>query len=437
MNKADSKENNQKIILDKMLRLEIMRSEKKRVTILGVLALLPVIFITLAMMLFGDRVSTHYPSFTSLYIFNGMLLLFAFREFGIRRALTKRIETNNPFSEWIRYINLYIEVSIPSILLFILAYFWESVLVLSTPIIFLYIIYIFLTTLSLERKLCLFAGTISAIEYGLVLIYVLSKYTYPEELSILNEWYIHTGKVLLVFASGVISGFVANQLRTKIYNTFELFNERGRIINLFNQQVSQQIVDELITQTVELESKRKFVCVMFLDIRGFTSFAEEREPEEIIDYQNKVFGFMIDAILKHHGIINQFLGDGYMATFGAPLSKGNDAMNAVDAAMEIVKEVNRKSIAGEIPATRIGIGLHAGNVIAGNVGTEARKQYSISGNTVILASRIEQLNKKFKSQVLISGEVLDQIDGKYEVKESFGEVEIKGRANPMSIYKLA
>ena len=420
-----------------MLRLEIMRSERKRVTILGILAFLPVLFISLAMMIFGDRANIYYPDFTSLYVFNGILTVFALREFGIRKTLSKRIAANNPFSEWIRYVNLFVEVSVPSLLLFILALYWESVLVLSTPIIFLYIIYIFLTTLSLDRKLCFFAGTVSAVQYGIVLMYVLSKYNYPEELGILNEWYIHTGKVLLVFVSGVISGFVANQLRTKIYNTFELFSERNRVISLFNQQVSQQIVDELLTQAEELESKRKFVCVMFLDIRGFTSFAEKREPEEIIDYQNKVFGFMIDAIIKHHGIINQFLGDGYMATFGAPISKGNDAVNAVEAALEIVNEVNRKSRDGEIPATRIGIGLHAGYVIAGNVGTEARKQYSISGNTVILASRIEQLNKKFKSQLLISGEVLDQIDGKYEVVESLGEVEIKGRINPMSIYKLA
>jgi adenylate cyclase len=319
----------------------------------------------------------------------------------------------------------------------VLLYHWKSVTVLSTPIIFFYIIIIILTILSLDKKLSFFAGAVSAIEFVIILIYILSKYDYPDELAVLNVWYIHGGKALLILLSGILSGIIADQLRKKIYSAFELYGERTRVVNLFSQQVSQQIVDELISQTEELKGKRKFVCVMFLDIRGFTRFAETLEPEEIIEYQNKVFGFMIDIILNNHGIINQFLGDGYMATFGAPISKGNDCENAVRAALSIVEEVNKKSKSGEIPATKIGIGLHAGEVIAGNVGTEARKQYSISGNTVILASRIEELNKKFNSQLLVSGEVINELNGNIESIESFGEVSIKGRAHPISIYKLA
>jgi adenylate cyclase len=175
---------------------------------------------------------------------------------------------------------------------------------------------------------------------------------------------------------------------------------------------------------------------MFLDIRDFTSLVEKKEPEEIIAYQNLVFGFMIEIINKHHGVILQFLGDGYMAIFGAPASHGNDCQNAVDAAIEIIRKVNEKTQSGEIPPTKIGIGLHAGNVVTGNVGTSLRKQYSITGNTVILASRIEQLNKKFNSQLLISEEVLHNIKHDGLNLESLGEVDVKGRENPIHIHKL-
>ncbi|MFC2103682.1 tetratricopeptide repeat protein, partial [Bacteroidota bacterium] len=225
---------------------------------------------------------------------------------------------------------------------------------------------------------------------------------------------------------------------------------REKVLSMFGQQVSREIVNELLDDTsehnlvldelspdmMESTSKRKYVCIMFLDIRDFTALVEKKEPEEIISYQNAVFGFMIEIINEYHGVINQFLGDGYMATFGAPASWSNDCQNAVDAAIEIITKVNEKSNSGEIPVTKIGIGLHAGNVVTGNVGTSLRKQYSITGNSVILASRIEQLNKKFKSQLLISEEVLHNISQDGINPESLGLVEVKGREEQMHIYKL-
>jgi adenylate cyclase len=175
---------------------------------------------------------------------------------------------------------------------------------------------------------------------------------------------------------------------------------------------------------------------MFLDIRGFTPFVENKEPSEIIQYQNDVFGFMIDIISKNHGIVNQFLGDGFMATFGAPASSGNDSQNAVIASLNIVKTLHEKYMSGELPKTKIGIGLHSGNIVSGNVGTTIRKQYSITGNTVILASRIEQLNKKYNSNILISKEVLDCLDMKQLKTENLGNVVMKGRVEPIQIIKL-
>jgi adenylate cyclase len=120
---------------------------------------------------------------------------------------------------------------------------------------------------------------------------------------------------------------------------------------------------------------------MFMDIRNFTALVEHRTPEEIVALQNEVFGTAVEVINRHHGVINQFLGDGFMATFGAPLSAGNDCANALAAARELVARIR----------VRIGIGLHAGDAVTGNVGSAERKQYSVTGNVVILASRIEQL----------------------------------------------
>lgn len=216
----------------------------------------------------------------------------------------------------------------------------------------------------------------------------------------------------------------------------KLINAEKKIKTLLGQQVSTVVAKELLSENSEDKIQRKTVCIMFLDIRGFTPFAESRKPEEIIQYRNEVFGFMIDSVYKYHGIINQFLGDGFMATFGAPVSSGNDSENAFKAATEIIKTVNEKSKNGSIPSTRVGVGLHTGRVVAGNVGTDLRKQYSVTGNAVIIAARIEQLNKKYNSQLLISKEVYQDIKSNNQLNKNFIDVIVKGRKEPLQILKV-
>jgi adenylate cyclase len=130
-----------------------------------------------------------------------------------------------------------------------------------------------------------------------------------------------------------------------------------------------------------------------------------------VAYLNTLFEFMIASVNSNHGIMPQLLGDGLMAIFGAPLSFGNDAANAVRAALEIVERVQREVEAQGIPPTRIGIGLHAGEVLSGTVGSALHKEYKVTGDVVNLASRIEQSNKEFNTQLLISETVWHAVRG--------------------------
>ena len=213
----------------------------------------------------------------------------------------------------------------------------------------------------------------------------------------------------------------------------KLQSAEDRILKLLSRQVSPQIAEELISSEGQA-TERRFVCIMFLDIRDFTPMAEKMEPEELIEYQNRVFGFMIDIIHRHHGNVNQFLGDGFMSTFGAPQSFGNDCELAVKAAREILSEIHRRVEAELIPPTRVGIGLHAGEVVTGNVGTETRKQYSITGKTVIIASRVEQLTKKFQSELIITEAVYEQLADKSLGAGETEETNVKGRVDPLKIF---
>ena len=367
-----------------------------------------------------------------------VLAVFLIRSLLVRNIWSRWFKKGKKLPEILRYLNATLEISIPTIAILILGLNYPSVTLLHTPLEFLYFIFIILSIFELEFKLCLYTGSIAALEY-LILVFLFTgnlRPLVPLELQILDNSLLYIGKVIILFMSGILSGLVTKQIKRRIYKSFATLEKRNNIEKLFGQQVSSEIVDEIINTRYEMTSKRRFVCIMFLDIRAFTSLSEGKKPEEIIQFQNDIFSFMIEIVSNNHGIINQFMGDGFMATFGAPVSTENDCYNAVSAAIEIEKALNKQIRNKQIPQLKIGIGLHAGEVVTGNVGTSTRKQYSVTGNVVILASRIEQLNKKFDSTILISKEVLDKIKVESIKPKSLGEVAIKGRSKEVEIFKL-
>lgn len=430
-----NKENNE---LEAQLHPEIIKSERMRVTLLAIISMATVLVFIFYIMFFSNDIKAKIPNLVPVYIIILVFLMFFIRELVVRNLLKKREQDKKKIKKYSQYINTFIESSYPTILLALGVSYWNNSTSLYSPAVLLYFFVIILSTLSLDFGISLFTGAVCALEYLAVTIY---SNLYLEEItstSIVNSAYFQFGKIFILFMSGVLAGIVALQLRRRITLSFRIQSERNKIINLFGQQVSPEIVTELITQKESIETKNKYVCIMFLDIREFTPFAEKLTPKELNEYQNKVFGYMIEIIAENYGVINQFLGDGYMATFGAPVSKSNDSQNALNAAIEIINKTNKFSEDGEIPKTKVGIGLHAGYVVAGNVGTAIRKQYSITGNTVILSSRIEQLNKEYDSQLLVSEEVINavNIDRLEKRPINLGEVKVKGREKPINLYKI-
>ena len=209
------------------------------------------------------------------------------------------------------------------------------------------------------------------------------------------------------------------------------------MLSAVGQQVSPAIAEELLRAGPEIASRSNFVCVMFMDIRDLTPLVERKSPTEIVAFQNAVFAEAVEVVNRNHGIINQFLGDGFMATFGAPVAGERDCANALAAARELVAGIRRLGEEGRIPPITIGIGLHAGEAVSGNIGSALRKQYSITGNVVILASRIEQLNKNYGSRILVSAEVLAAAGEDASAAAALGPVQVKGRKQPIELFRLA
>src|SRR5262249_44888748 len=193
---------------------------------------------------------------------------------------------------------------------------------------------------------------------------------------------IQVGKAIVMLMTGVVAGLVAVQMRWQFFASARALENQRQLLDLFGKHVSPQVVSHLLHQKLELGGETRHVCIMFLDIRDFTKFAGERPAEEVVSRLNRLFNFMIENVNQHNGIINKFLGDGFMAVFGAPVSSGDDSRRAIAAARAILTGVERFNQTEPGPATRVGIGLHSGPAVAGTVGSAHRKEYTIIGDTV-------------------------------------------------------
>ena len=334
-----------------------------------------------------------------------------------------------------RYFNVLLETSFPTI---VIAYVgWKTHLnyALYLPYSLLYVYFIILSTLRLDPRLSLFTGALAAFSYlGLSMLAMDGA----EEVRIQGihvSFTHHLERFAILMTSGVAAAFVAREIRRRIENAVRTFEERARILEVFGQQVSPSVVERLLDRKPITEMR--VVCVMFLDIRDFTTYSESRSPEEVVRFLNSLWEFMVDAVNRNHGIVNKFLGDGFMAVFGAPLAEGNNCANALKAAREIVAEVERAAVEHRIPATRVGIGLHAGEAVTGNIGSALRKEYTIIGDVVNLASRIESQNKTFGSSILASKTVLDMAGEPVASMKELGPVSVKGRAEPVPLIQVA
>ena len=183
------------------------------------------------------------------------------------------------------------------------------------------------------------------------------------------------------------------------------------------------------------ESDIRRVAVMFVDFRSFTAGARERSPQEVVDRLDGAFAILVDILDRHGGIVNKFLGDGFLALFGAPLRADNAAHHAVAAAREMLEANDSINKATHWPL-RIGIGIHIGEVVAGSIGSPRRKEYTVIGDTVNFAARVEALNKEFNSQFLISQAVLDELGDEAKDAVALGEVPVRGYDRPMAVWQL-
>ncbi len=215
-----------------------------------------------------------------------------------------------------------------------------------------------------------------------------------------------------------------------------LGEERARIVDLFGQHTNPAVVEVLLAAAGEVAVRRQDVCVMFLDLRGFTLLSEAWEPEAVVAYLNVFFEIAVGAVHRHGGLVHQLLGDGFMALFGVPEADPAAPRRAVRAAREILADVEAACTAGTLAETRLGIGIHAGEAVTGPVGSSVHREYKVTGDVVNVTARIEKLCKASGACLLVSEAVWERL-GDEATGEPLGLLPLDGRRAPVEVYKLA
>jgi adenylate cyclase len=329
-----------------------------------------------------------------------------------------------------KVLTITVEASIPFICILIQSLHLQLGKAYNNVYLIEHIPFMLLSILYLRFWLCFYASLI-AILGRLLLLFIISFFTEVDK-QLLNESWGLT-EILL---SGFIMGTIALLLRKMIESALAVASEKSRLHDIFGRFVSKDVADQIVSKDLKIGGDNVNASVLFLDIRNFTHRSSTMTPEDAVTFLNQVFNFTVAEVEKAGGMVNKFLGDGFMAVFGAPLSLPNSCNSAVICAIGIFEKLQMFNVSRLGENVHLGIGINYGPMVAGVMGTNTRKEYTVIGDIVNTASRIESLNKEFGTSLLISQSVYDNLDANLKEQfESMPPTMVKGKDQPISIYK--
>jgi adenylate cyclase len=416
------------------LRREIMRSEIERVRVLA-------IFLG-ALLVCGSLMANLFPEVTQR-VFRGGLAgwlplagvgPFLLYEIVVLFVLRWRAANDTDFPKPARFANALIETSLPSVAIYVLSQHMDPVLVFGFWPTMLYFLFILLSTLRLDFWLSVWTGVVAAVQQMALVLWLLP--IDPSGEGPATSVAYHASRSVMLLVAGVVAGIVAGSLRRQFEKAVAAAAARDRVTNLFGQHVSPAVVDRLLATQTDPPSEMREVCVLFLDIRGFTAMTRKRPPDQTVALLNDFFAEMIEIVDQHNGIINKFLGDGFLALFGAPLADPKAASNALAAARAMLAAVDAWNVKRPQTPLRVGIGIHIGEAVTGTVGSPQRKEYTVIGDTVNLAARLEQLTKETGARLLVSSSMHEATKDADNAAD-LGPLEVRGYDQAVRVWRVA
>ncbi len=281
------------------------------------------------------------------------------------------------------------------------------------------------------------AGTLLCFLLSPVLGISLSLVLFPVYFLIALGWF-HQGTWIPV--AGPLAGLLLAASTAQVAHYLLEGREKKKLRNLFKRYVDDQVIEQILEMPeLALRGQRKQISILFSDIRDFTERSESLAPEDMVELLNRYFERMVEAIQSHRGTVDKFIGDGMMAVFGAPLDDPDSAYHAVQAALAMqlsLVDLNAQLEAEGKAPILIGVGIHSGEAVVGNIGSPERLEYTAIGDAVNTASRIEGLNKQFGTRILISGDTLRALNGRITPARSLSATLVKGKKEALEIYEI-
>lgn len=249
-----------------------------------------------------------------------------------------------------------------------------------------------------------------------------------------------------IYDNTIVSSDEFGMLSDSFNDMSQALQEKEFMRDTFGKLVDPHVRDYLLRQSIKLGGHKRCATIMFCDIRNFTKMSENMPPEKVVFLLNRYFTALGTCITKNNGIINKYIGDAIMAIFGAPVDSKTHSADAIKAALQMRQELaklNSEAASKNLPILNFGIGIHSGTLLAGNIGAKDRMEYTVIGDTVNTASRIESLCKQYGKNLLISAAALDLLntenDGKKTANFDFSfvdEAEIRGKEEKVKLYTI-
>lgn len=362
--------------------------------------------------------------------FLSLACLFMVFEVLYRRIQYYYLNRREAEPTWIKLVVVTVEVSMPVVA--ILVRCLHSSLAeserLSFPI--NHIPFMILSMLYLRFWFCFYAGMLAVVERAVLL--TSANWGRDVVFQVSSFW-----SLWHLFLTGLMLGAVAYLMRRMVEMILKSGAEKMRVQDIFGRFVSRDVARQLVERPITLGGETCQACVMFLDIRNFTHRSSFMTSEQAVDYLNNLFAFTVAEVEKAGGIVNKFLGDGFMAIFGAPLPLANPSCAAMSCAVGIFSKLREFNASRGADPVEIGIGIHFGPMVSGVVGTPERKEFTVIGDTVNMASRIEGLNKELRSNLLVSHSVYENLTRKFQSDfDLVPNVRVKGKDEPFSVYRF-
>lgn len=302
-----------------------------------------------------------------------------------------------------------------------------------------------LTGLRLSPWLCVLGGALSAVLNGALLAWAVGTGAVATSpVSVYGLASVHVPDVIMAIFVASLPGF-GIALVARVSRDLLLRAERETAAREAGRQEYQQLAKYLPKQVIEamlrdpqrrqLGGQRRTATIVFVDLRNFTSMAERLQPEQTVAMLNRFFAVMVDRLFAYEGTLDKFLGDGFMAVFGAPLDIDRAATRAVMAAVDMVQATRTLSAEVSEPnhPLAIGVAIATGDVLSGTIGSPDRMEFTCIGPPVNLASRLEGLNKRFGTHILIDGETAKRLDPAVAV-QSKGAVPVRGLTGETTVF---